>query len=206
MYDQRSFDAPAAKNGLFCGEKSKVVQFIYHEYKTLVSAKKKTIQDENTTMAHVASVVDWLEDTDNRPWCRLSGFIGNGKSTMLQAVKSWYEKTHPRKCFTMYTAPEIIRIAATESNQGNTLFDQMCRYPLLMIDDLGTEPNEVVVYGNKMQPMRDLLYARYDRRLVTLFTTNMTDADFSDYYGERIADRCRELQTKIVFAERSYRA
>lgn len=203
---QKISNTPTVKNGLICGEKSQVVEFIYREYKSLVNAKKKAIKDESATMTHITSVVEWLANVESRPWCRLSGFIGNGKSTMLQAVKSWFEKTHIRQLFTLHTASEVVRYAAAENNLGNQNFDLLCRIPLLMIDDLGTEPNEVVVYGNKMQPMRDLLYARYDKRLITLFTTNMTDAEFSGYYGERIADRCRELQTKIVFAEKSYRS
>lgn len=179
-----------------------IEHFIYSEYKMAVMAKNGVIMDDLNTAANVISVTNWIFESGNRPWLRISGFIGNGKSTMLEALKKWFDKTHGRFRFPKYTAAEIIKIAASEDKRE---FETICNFPVLMIDDLGTEPNEIVVFGNKTQPMRDLFYFRYDKRLITVFTTNLTDSEFSQYYGERIADRCRELQTKIVFKQKSYR-
>ena len=176
-------------------------QLIKDEYKNFVFAAKKAVKDEIALNANIEKICCWIKQTD-RPWLRISGYIGNGKSTMLRAIKSWYEKSHPRALFTAYTANELVKLAINAPD----VFEQVItKHPRLMIDDLGTEPNEVLVYGNKMQPIREMFYARYDKKLTTIFTTNLSDAQFTEYYGDRIADRCRELQLKIVFAQTSYR-
>lgn len=178
-------------------------QIIRDEYKNLVFAAKTAIKDENTLISNIDKICTWLKQAQRRPWCRLAGFIGNGKTTMLHALKSWYEKTHPRSIWNIYSANQLTRIATQDPEQFETIIS---KYPRLMIDDLGTEPNEVLVYGNKMQPIREMFYARYECKLITLYTTNLTDEQFTAYYGDRIADRCRELQLKIVFPQTSYRA
>lgn len=178
-------------------------QIIRDEYKNLVFAAKKAVKDENQLNSNIEKICTWMKQVQRRPWCRLAGFIGNGKTTMLHALKSWYEKTHARRIWTAYTANELVKLATQDPDKFDNVIQ---RHQLLMIDDLGTEPNEVLVFGNKMQPMREMFYARYDKKLITLFTTNLTDEQFTAYYGDRIADRCREMQLKIVFPQTSYRA
>lgn len=182
--------------------KSFAEEFIWREYQTAVIAKKRAIESENEVRANIKKISTWMYDlSKKRPWLRLAGYIGNGKSTMLAAIESFYSKTY-RKSIRHITATEVVKMAAEEEK---TDFNELCKCPRLAIDDLGTEPNEIVVFGNKSQPMRDLLYARYDKRLYTIFTTNLIDADFAAYYGDRIADRCKEMQIKITFTQKSYR-
>ena len=76
---------------------------------------------------------------------------------------------------------------------------------MLAIDDLGTEPVEVLDYGNVLYPIVDLLTRRYDRQLFTVITTNLTSEEIRAKYGERIADRLNEMMTKIVFRDSSFR-
>ena len=45
---------------------------------------------------------------------------------------------------------------------------------MLGIDDLGTEPSEVLDYGNVYTPVIDLLTKRYEEQLFTIITTNLT--------------------------------
>lgn len=202
MLAPRTSERQTAEISRIITPKQFAVEFIWREYQNAVFAKFGTVENESAVRANIDKIVEWLQFTKSRPWLRISGYIGNGKSTMLGAIKSWYEKTHPRMLYTLVTAQQVIKVAQSENKDA---FDKLINFPRLMIDDLGTEPNEILVFGNKMQPIRELLYHRYDRRLQTVFTTNLTDKDFSDYYGERIADRCRELQAKIVFTEKSYR-
>ena len=77
---------------------------------------------------------------------------------------------------------------------------------LLAIDDLGTEPREVMDYGNIINPTVDILTRRYENQLFTIISTNLTPPDFSQVYGERIADRMREMMEKIPFNNSSYRS
>ena len=45
---------------------------------------------------------------------------------------------------------------------------------VLGLDDLGTEPSEVLDYGNVYTPVIDLLTKRYEEQLFTIITTNLT--------------------------------
>ena len=76
---------------------------------------------------------------------------------------------------------------------------------LLFIDDLGVEAVNIKVYGNEFSPVTELLYNRYDRNLVTILTSNLSDEQMKDRYGARIDDRLREMFDKIHFQGPSYR-
>ena len=76
---------------------------------------------------------------------------------------------------------------------------------LLFIDDIGTEPASVKRWGNEFSPVLELLYARYDRQLFTIATSNLKDSDFGERYGIRIADRMEEMFERIYYQNKSYR-
>ena len=50
--------------------------------------------------------------------------------------------------------------------------------------------------------MVELLYARYDRQLFTIATSNLKDSDFGERYGIRIADRMEEMFERIYYQTR----
>ncbi len=58
----------------------------------------------------------------------------------------------------------------------------------LFLDDVGNEPH---TDANK-EAIAELLMRRYEKRLPTWITTNMTADEFSKHYGERVASRLRE--------------
>ena len=77
---------------------------------------------------------------------------------------------------------------------------------LLCIDDVGTEPASLKVWGNEVSPLVDLLYHRYDRQLFTIITSNLEgDEDIAKRYGVRVADRFVEMFDLIGFDNSSYR-
>jgi DNA replication protein DnaC len=76
---------------------------------------------------------------------------------------------------------------------------------VLAIDDVGTEPAEVVDYGNVIEPITELLEARYARGLFTLVTTNLTGKELRQRYGVRLVDRMNEMMHVIVFRNESFR-
>ena len=79
------------------------------------------------------------------------------------------------------------------------------RYRLMIVDDLGTEPREVIEFGNVYMPLIDLITTRYEEQLYTIFTTNLTPAQLEEKYGKRIVDRLNEMVEKVVFENESYR-
>jgi DNA replication protein DnaC len=63
---------------------------------------------------------------------------------------------------------------------------------LLVIDDLGCEPEVSVSFGNKKKPINEILVARYASRLPTIISSNLTPEEFAERYGNRVADRVNE--------------
>ena len=70
---------------------------------------------------------------------------------------------------------------------------------------MGTEPREVMEFGNVYTPLIDLISTRYEEQLYTIFTTNLTPAQLEEKYGKRIVDRLNEMVEKVVFENESYR-
>ena len=75
----------------------------------------------------------------------------------------------------------------------------------LGIDDLGTEPAEIVDYGNPIYPVVRLIEHRYESQSFTFITTNLTPSEIRKKYGDRIADRFNEMLHVIVFQDVTYR-
>ena len=73
-----------------------------------------------------------------------------------------------------------------------------------MVDDVGVEQYEIKQYGNSMTPVRTLIEGRYNKRLPTIFTSNLNIKSLSELYGDRVSDRLREYAI-IAFNEQSYR-
>ena len=78
-------------------------------------------------------------------------------------------------------------------------------YEKLFDDDLGTEPCEVMEFGNVYTPLIDLITTRCEEQLYTIFTTNLTPVQLEEKYGKRIVDRLNEMVEKVVFENESYR-
>lgn len=76
---------------------------------------------------------------------------------------------------------------------------------ILLLDELGCEPESCQIYGVYYTPMTDIIYERYRLRLTTIVTTNFTDKEISDRYGPRLADRFEEEFDFISYENPSYR-
>ena len=107
------------------------------------------------------------------------------------------------------SAKEMARIVSSESAEE---YAKLLAHPCLMIDDVGTEPVEVRVYGSVRSPFEELIEARYNAGQVTIMTSNLAiDLPRDDYttiasrYGERIADRFKEEAERVVFVGESFR-
>lgn len=135
----------------------------------------------------------------------LMGVCGNGKTTLLSAFQNatcqLMESTATRLPrpwdfgVRMVTATDL----AGMSRRDWKGYEQLRGVPVLAVDDVGSEPAEVVDYGNAVSPVVDLLEHRYRRMLPTFCSTNLTPAQVSKRYGTRVADRLCEMFAVIEF-------
>lgn len=182
------------------------------------SSRGHTFVHDDTTKDHIVKVADWLIDPGKKPGLLMMGKVGNGKTTLAKAIGSVIDlltemefgyNAHPKVQF--HTAKEICRIMARESresgqNKGRKSdFDKLCDEKMLIIDDLGVEPKELLLFGQPETPLMDLLSRRYDKQLFTIVTTNLGKTSLNDKYEERMYDRMCEWLQPIPFTNESYR-
>lgn len=163
---------------------------------------------DSSTADHIDKVATWLREAPNTGLA-LCGSVGNGKTTILKAVQKMVYyldsdvlREHEKHCITVVDAKDITEQALKDRMAFRRRYYDI---PMLGIDDLGMEPLEVQQYGNISTPIVDILTHRYNEQLMTIVTSNIPPVDMAERYGERVADRMREMMTFIPFTQHSYR-
>ncbi len=172
------------------------------------------------------SVAKWLHISTTKPWLIIYGSIGNGKTTTAKAITAMYEALKrnaderlkerwqipkegqpPLEQLQALQIPTICTAQQISAQAGNNPeeYNKVKNSPILIIDDVGIEPTRVMHFGTEISPIAELLYHRYDRRMMTIITTNKDFEELSATYGERIADRLKEVASKVGYIAKSYR-
>jgi DNA replication protein DnaC len=172
--------------------------------------RQKLILDEATT-EHIKQAAHWLINPYGKSGLMLMGLCGNGKTTLMRAIARLIEYVTEkangysrRKIVRLVSAKQVAR-ACVGDVSAKAEFGDLFNEPMLAIDDLGTEPAEVVSFGMVYTPMIDLIGERYDRQRFTIITTNLTGDALEKAYGARVLDRMREIMEIIPFQNSSYR-
>ena len=150
----------------------------------------------------------WLTSPSSHFGIMLCGGCGNGKSTMLKAFQLLLNSLHiPKPDNDGTYGIQIVdaKYIAYLCKNNYEAYRKLISVNMLGIDDLGTEPSEVMDYGNVYTPVIDLLTKRYEEQFFTIITTNLTPQQIREHYGDRIADRLNEMVKKIVFNNTTYR-
>lgn len=138
----------------------------------------------------------------------LAGNMGTGKSTLLRAVKNYCAITADER------SPNLPRymvwrhakdIASGYEEEGASYLSDLCNIDTLIIDDLGTESLTTMRYGNALNVVEEVLSRRYDRKKMTMVTTNFNMDQIKKVYRERIYDRVREMFNVVEFIGPSHR-
>ena len=141
----------------------------------------------------------------------MPGSIGNGKTTMLKAIRDLLvyliENDKINYCegdrYPHFVKARDIANMVVEDKQG---FRIIKNTKYLLIDDLGAEPTEVVAYGMPYKPFDELLDYRYEQMLPTIISSNLTAIDIGQKYDDpRIVDRMHEMFQILSFEEVSFR-
>ncbi len=173
-----------------------------------VAYRHRTFCMNECLKEQIDQMAKWLTSDNSKFGMLLCGGCGNGKSTMVKAFQQLLnflfipnKTTGNPYAIRIVDAKYIVQLYRTNYKQWLDL----TRADMLAIDDLGIEPLEVLDYGNVISPVVDLLTRRYEEQLFTIITSNLTPPQISNTYGERIADRLREMMERITYANPSYR-
>lgn len=158
--------------------------------------------------AQVRQISTFLTQENSKFGIVLAGGCGNGKTTIIKALQNLINTLRiPNPYNDKEYAMRIIdaKSLATTCKTNYEDWKRLMYQDLLAIDDLGTEPRDVMDYGNIINPTADILTRRYENQLFTIISTNLTPPQISQVYGGRIADRMREMMAIIPFHNSSYR-
>ena len=192
-----------AANGIYAAMKAEV------EYR----GGRFTLDDD--TRNHILEAARWLINPGSTAGLMLCGLYGNGKTTLAKAIARLIEYATEnengygsRRVTKFITAKNVCRLCAAgeKFKEQYDDYERLFSEPMMIIDDLGAEPLEVMVYGMIHTPIVDLISERYANQRLTIITTNLEVGDLKEKYGSRIYDRLQEMLTPIVFENDSYRA
>lgn len=182
-------------------------RLLCESYLMEVKDRHREMVGDDFTKGNIAWLARELTQETPKLGILLCGTCGNGKTTLvmalrdvvnyLNAVHAWSENTGIR----MVDAKDLARLATKSPEE----FEKMKKVPMLAIDDLGKEPVEVLDYGNVLSPVVELIEYRYDKQLFTIMTSNVPPKEISKRYGERVADRLREMMAIRAYEGKTYR-
>lgn len=173
-----------------------------------VEFRHRCFNENDDAKAQLRQMANWITSGSSKFGILLCGECGNGKSTLLKALQqllNYLSIPNPNGHDNMGMYVTDAKFVAYLARTDYPAFLRLTQQDMLGVDDLGTEPLEVMDYGNVVTPVIDLLTKRYDEQLFTVITTNLTPKQIREHYGDRIADRLNEMVEKIVFNNGTYR-
>ena len=182
--------------------------YLLAAYQAEVERRHKVFERNEHFDAQLNLIANYLTGGSKKFGLMFCGLCGNGKTTWakaLQLLASGLNLKNPINnlyyVFPLWNAKDLAMRSKGNYNDWRTVM----RYQLMIVDDLGTEPREVMEFGNVYTPLIDLITTRYEEQLYTIFTTNLTPAQLEEKYGKRIVDRLNEMVEKVVFENESFR-
>ena len=191
-------------------ENREVKNALYGYYKREVERRKNEFVMTDELKQQISEVGDFLTTETRYYGLFLPGSIGNGKTTMLKAIRDLLiylvESGRIRYCEgdkypRFVTARDMVNIAKDADE-----FRSLKATKYLILDDLCEEPAEVLSFGNYIYPFVELLEYRYEQMLPTFISSNFGAVDIEEkYHSARISDRMKEMFKIISFKEESFR-
>lgn len=182
--------------------------YLLAAYQAEVERRHKVFERNEYFDEQLNLIANYLTGGSKKFGLMFCGLCGNGKTTWakaLQLLVSGLNLKNPINnlyyVFPLCNAKDL----ALRSKGNYNDWRNVMRYQFMIVDDLGTEPREVMEFGNVYTPLIDLITTRYEEQLYTIFTTNLTPAQLEEKYGKRIVDRLNEMVEKVVFENESYR-
>ena len=188
----------------------KIAELLQYFYIQEVNYRNREYIPDSFVRGQIIKIAEILGTPSHRFAIILMGQYGNGKTTMLRAIRSLihylYAHNHPSIRHLKNFQSSIPLVAAKDMVKDIMSGEHSYRLEdMVMIDDWGSEPQEILHYGMIYTPIIDLIEYRYDRMKYTILSTNMKISDIRPKYTHRCADRLEEMAHLVEFTGDSYR-
>lgn len=184
------------------------LEYLFSAIAAEVEYRGGTIKESEVLNNQLRRVASWLCEDNTKNSLFLAGQCGNGKTTFLRAIQNLVtalgiKSNLSNKTFApgLYGAKQLATICKSNPSQWQSIINQ----ELIVIDDIGTEPREIVDFGNVINPIAELISYRYEALLPAIYSTNLSPSSIAEVYGKRVADRLKETAEIVVFSNASYR-
>lgn len=128
----------------------------------------------------------------------LSGKTGVGKTYASECIASYFFDKNCSVCFiTAFQINEMfLKYHTTFDSSKTSILVPLTECDLLVIDDLGTEP---IINNVTINYLYLILAEREKSKKATVITTNLTETNLKDNYGDRIHSRLLDKFSSIFF-------
>lgn len=189
--------------------REQAIDLLTAAYRAEVAFRRRQFIADEYTASHIAQLADFLTSDTSRFGLMLCGTYGNGKTTLMYALRSATnllnrcgEFNERRVGIRIEDARDIAKLYTARDQRPYNEFKQAEH---VIIEDMGKEPIEQMNYGTVISPVVEILEYRYHNQLFTAITTNLTPQEIRTKYGNRIADRFNEMMQVITFQDQTYR-
>jgi DNA replication protein DnaC len=142
--------------------------------------------------ANYRPIAEWMTDNKGRGLLML-GRCGLGKTLIGKYILPYLIRESCGRILNVFNAQEL-----------NSKPDEIMRYHLVYIDDIGTE-DVSNIYGNKRIPFMELCDAVEQEGKLLICSTNLTIDELIQKYGDRTIDRLKATTKVVSFAGNSLR-
>lgn len=154
------------------------------------------IFDSKPVDCQALQLVKAFLDADQQVFLVLSGAAGTRKS----GSACWALVNHPGR---YVSARKLVDWSVSKTEEDRERYANLYKTPLLVLDDLGSEYVDDAGWFAKI--LTGIVDERYGKELKTIITTNLEAKRFKDSYGERVAERIREIGKFATIAGASQR-
>ena len=173
-------------------------------YEEEVTSRGRAIVWDEQTQTAIDYASNWLF-ARNRDGLLLYGKYGNGKTTLMNCLRRLFRKDRFLDEVPLVTTTMIIDDMSCRCSGEENLYRRCLDAGILFIDEVGVEEGSSLVWGTRRTPVQDIIVYRYDRRLITVLSSNLDDDGLLAKYGHRVLDRLGESYTRIAYTQSSYR-
>lgn len=160
------------------------------------------------SLPEYAKVFKWLLNNEQKGLF-LIGDCGTGKTAIIEALwrifaqgcAMWFDNKKQ-----MFVADKkiFVKYVATDLTDYGTL-DTALAYRFVMVDDVGTEAETAISYGQRRNPIAEIVDNAEKKNGLLIMTSNLTPSQLMERYGQRTLDRLNALCNIIQFKGESFR-